>query len=112
MTSKWQKSSVITVHIWVKDYNRIFCADNSLLFCNYYDLSVEWKHKSTIDAHCASKKHISQKKNFEVKEREKVKNQQTLQTTLLVAESKKEVIEDLIEIFANADILLEKINNF
>src|SRR4051812_14321731 len=58
---------------------------------------------------CTSKKHDSQKKIFETKE--KAKSQQILQTTLLSMESKKEVIEDLIEAFANADIPLEKVNN-
>ena len=62
-----------------------------------------------MDAHCASKKHGSQKKIFETKE--KSKSQQTLQATLLSIESKNEVIENLIEAFANADISLEKVNN-
>ncbi|CAG8515170.1 4201_t:CDS:2 [Diversispora eburnea] len=35
----------------VKEYENVFHVDNGLLFCNYCDLSVEWKHKSTIDAH-------------------------------------------------------------
>src|SRR3954451_7316193 len=109
MASKRQKLCAVTVHTRVKDYNGIFRVDNGLLFCNYCDLSIEWKHKSTIDAHCTSKKHGSQKKIFETKE--KAKSQQTLQTTLLSMQSKKEVIEDLIEAFANADIPLEKVNN-
>src|SRR5690348_1293210 len=40
----------------------------------------------------------------------KKKNQQTLERNLQASESKKIVIEDLIEAFANADIPLEKIN--
>ena len=58
--------------------------------------------------HCTSKKHTLQKKCFETKD--KVKSQQILQTSLFTSESKKKVIEDLIEVFANANILLEKIN--
>ena len=108
MSSKRQKINTVTVYTRVKDYNGIFRADDGLLFCNYCDLSIEWKHKSTIDANCASKKHASQKIIFET--REKVQSQQTLQTTLLASASKKEVIEDLIEAFANADIPLEKVN--
>lgn len=103
-----RRTSSITAYTRAKEYEGVFRVDNSLLFCNYCDLSVEWKHKSTIDAHCASKKHISQKKIFETKD--KVKSQQTLQTSLLASESKKEVIEDLIEVFANANIPLEKVN--
>src|SRR6266480_2533529 len=109
MASKRQKTNAVTVRTRVKDYNGVFRADNGLLFCNYCDLSIEWKNKSTIDAHCASKKHGSQKKIFETKEKSKI--QQTLQATLLSIESKNEVIEDLIEAFANADIPLEKVNN-
>ncbi|CAG8761162.1 7892_t:CDS:1, partial [Dentiscutata heterogama] len=60
-----QKSNTITVHTRVKEYESIFRADNGLLFCNYCDLSVDWKHKSTIDAHCASKKHLTQQKLYE-----------------------------------------------
>ncbi|RIB13375.1 hypothetical protein C2G38_2198023 [Gigaspora rosea] len=86
-----QKSNTLTVR-----------ADNGLLFCNYCDLSVEWKHKSTVDAHCTSKKHLAQQKLYESKE--KNKNQQTLQASLTGAESKKKVIFDLIEAFTSADI--------
>ncbi|CAG8464964.1 6664_t:CDS:2 [Diversispora eburnea] len=108
MPRKWPKTSSVTVFSRVKEYENIFHVDNGLLFCNYCDLSVEWKHKSTIDAHCTSKKYLSQQKNFELNE--KKKNQQTLERNLQASESKKIVIEDLIEAFANADIPLEKIN--
>jgi hypothetical protein len=108
MPRKRPKTSSVTVFSRVKEYENVFHVDNGLLFCNYCDLSVEWKHKSTIDAHCTSKKHLSQQKNFE--SNEKKKNQQTLERNLQASKSKKIVIEDLIEAFANADIPLEKIN--
>ncbi|PKC52573.1 hypothetical protein RhiirA1_543466 [Rhizophagus irregularis] len=103
-------SNKINIHTQVKDYNGVFHADNGLLFCNYYDFSIKWKHKSTIDVYCASKRHDLQRKIFKTKE--KAKSQQTLQTTLLSIKSKNEVIEDLIEAFAffRANIPLEKVN--
>ena len=59
-----RKVSSITAYTRVDEYKEVFRVDNGLLFCNYCDLSVEWKHKSTIDAHCVSKKHLLQKKKF------------------------------------------------
>ncbi|PKC74728.1 hypothetical protein RhiirA1_449663 [Rhizophagus irregularis] len=41
----------------------------------------------------------------------KKKNQQTLETTLRAADSKREVIDNLIQAFAGANIPLEKINH-
>ena len=46
-----------------------------------------------------------------MKTSKKTKNQQTLETTLTIANSKREMIEDLIQAFAGADIPLEKINS-
>jgi hypothetical protein len=62
-----------------------------------------------VDAHCGGKKHLAQKRVYENNQRKG--NQQTLETTLLAAESKKEMIEDLIQAFAVADIPLEKVNS-
>ena len=44
-----------------------------------------------------------------MKTSKKTKNQQTLETTL--TNSKREMIQDLIQAFADADIPLEKINS-
>lgn len=106
MSSKKRKT--VTVYTRVEENPGVFHIDNGLLFCNYCDLSIEWKHKSTVDAHCIGKKHLTQKRNYE--DNQKRKNQQTLETTLLAANSKREMIEDLIQSFAGADIPLEKIN--
>ncbi|PKY50585.1 hypothetical protein RhiirA4_467146 [Rhizophagus irregularis] len=80
--AKTNKANAITIYIKVKEHPDVFCIKNSFLFCNYCDLSVEWRHKST----------------------------QSLETTLLAVESKREVVESLIQAFANANIPLEKIN--
>ena len=68
------------------------------MFC---DKSVDWKHKSTIDSHFNGIKHEA---------KQQVSHQQTLQTTLRAADSKKIVIEDLIDAFVGADIPLQKVD--
>ncbi|RGB27325.1 hypothetical protein C1646_769279 [Rhizophagus diaphanus] len=103
--AKTNKANAVAIYTRVKGHP----VENSLLFCNYCDLSVEWRHKSTVDSHCLGKKHLSQKKKIYEANNDK-KNQQSLETTLLAAESKREVVESLIQAFANANIPLEKIN--
>ena len=61
--------------------------------------------KSTVDGHCLSKSHIKKKQTYENNARRQG------QVTISAFESKKEVIEDLIEAFSLANIPLEKINN-
>jgi hypothetical protein len=75
------------------------------MFCNFCNLSIEWRSKSTIDGYCLSKSHIKKKQTYESNTRKQE------QVTILAFESKKEVIEDLIEAFSLANIPLEKINN-
>ena len=78
------------------------------MFCIYCDKSIDWKHKSTIDSHVNSIKHESNKRKYKAKQQ--ISHQQTLQTTLRAADSKKIVIEDLIEAFVGADIPLQKVD--
>jgi hypothetical protein len=40
------------------EYKDIFRVDNNVLFCNYCNISVDWKSKSTVDNHCKSQKHV------------------------------------------------------
>ncbi|CAB4437276.1 unnamed protein product [Rhizophagus irregularis] len=70
----------VSVYTRCNKYEDIFRVDDKVLFCNYCNVSVEWRQKSTVDNH-------------------------------LAADLKKQVIEDLIEAFAIADILLEKVNS-
>ncbi|CAG8768033.1 25372_t:CDS:1, partial [Gigaspora rosea] len=65
-----------------------------------------WKSKSTVDSYCNSKKYKTNKSNFEAQER--AKKQIFIWDSLSVSDIKNEVIEDLIEIFAIANIPLEK----
>ena len=78
------------------------------MFCIYCDKSVEWKYKSTIDSHINGSKHEANKKIYE--NRQQNVQQQTLQTSLHAADSRKAVIEDLVEVFSGADIPLQKVD--
>ena len=87
----------------------VFKEDNVVMFCNYCDLSVKWKWKSTVDGHYSSNGHIRKKQIYE--NNEHTKKQVTISTVNAASESKKEVIEGLIEAFSLANIPLEKINH-
>ncbi|PKY34385.1 hypothetical protein RhiirB3_457979 [Rhizophagus irregularis] len=104
-----KKSKVVSVYTRCNEYKDIFHVDDNILFCNYCNVSVEWKHKSVVDNHCKSQKHIS---NVRSQEESHNRTQQlTLSSTRAASESKNQLIEDLIEAFAIADIPLEKVNS-
>ena len=65
--SKKQKTT--SVHVRCSEYKDIFRVDDSILFCNYCNVSIDWKRKSTVDNHCKSQKHLSN-----VKSQEKTQN--------------------------------------
>ncbi|CAB4429475.1 unnamed protein product [Rhizophagus irregularis] len=104
-----RKRKAMSVDTRCKEYRDIFRVDDNILFCNYCNVSVDWKHKSVIDSHCGSQKHIS---NVKKQDDAQNKTQQlTLSSAQAAADSKKRLIEDLIEAFAIADIPLEKLSN-
>jgi hypothetical protein len=100
-----QRKKTVSITTRINQYPGIFREDNGIMFCNFCDLSIEWRSKSTVDGHCLSKSHIKKKQTYESNTRRQE------QVTILAFESKKEVIEDLIEAFSLANIPLEKINN-
>ena len=53
-----KKRKTVSIHTRCKEYEN-FRVDDNILFCNYCNVSVEWKHKSVIDKHCSSQKHLS-----------------------------------------------------
>ena len=108
MSSKKRKFKAVSVHSRCKEYNGTFRVDDNILFCNYCNISIEWKQKSVVDNHCKSQKHIS---NVNSHNNEKNKTQLTLPATQTAADFKKQVIEDLLEAFVIADIPLEKVNS-
>ena len=105
--SKKRKS--VSVYTRSKEYEDTFRVDDNILFCNYCNISVEWKYKSVVDGHCSSQKHTLNVKKYE--ENQNKTQQLTLNSTQIASNSKKQLIEDLIEAFATADIPLEKVNS-
>ncbi|RHZ85239.1 hypothetical protein Glove_69g56 [Diversispora epigaea] len=99
----------ISISTRMNEHPNVFREDGGIMFCNYCDLSVEWKTKSTVDGHCLSKAHINKKEIYE--RNEQAKKQTTIFTINTASKSKKEVIEDLIEVFSFANIPLEKIKH-
>ena len=69
MSSKKRKT--VTVYTRVEENLGVFHVDNGLLFCNYCDFFIDWKHKSTVDAHCMGKKYLTQKRIYEDKQKNK-----------------------------------------
>jgi len=104
-----RKKKTVSIYTRCKEYEEVFRVDSNILFCNYCNVSVEWKYKSVVDNHCKSQKHISNVKNYE--ENQNKTQQLTLFSTQTAAESKKQLVEDLIEAFVTADIPLEKVNS-
>ena len=104
-----KKRKTASIHTRCNEYKDIFRVDDNILFCNYCNISVDWKRKSIVDNHCNSQKHISNVKSQE--ENQNKTQQLTLSSAQAAAESKKQLIEDLIEAFAIADIPLEKVNS-
>ena len=104
-----QRKKTVSIATRMNQYPSVFREDNGIMFCKFCDLSVEWKSKSTIDGHCLSKSHIKKKQTYE--SNAKRQGQVTISNVNAAFESRKEVIEDLIEAFSLANIPLEKINN-
>ena len=86
-----QRKKKVSITTRMNEHPGVFREDNGVMFCNYCDLSVEWKWKSTVDRHCFSNGHIRKKQIYE--NNEHTKKQVTISTVNAASESKKEVIE-------------------
>ena len=70
------------------------------------------RKKSTINVHVRSSVHYAKKVAYENQQKNgEMWQQRTIALTISIANSKKELIEDLIQAFAIADIPLEKVNS-
>ena len=68
--------------------------------------------KSTVNDHVRSSVHCAKKVAYENQQKNgEMRQQRTIASTISIANSKKELIEDLIMAFFIADILLEKVNS-
>ncbi|RHZ77042.1 hypothetical protein Glove_186g28 [Diversispora epigaea] len=75
----------------VNEYPGVFREDGGIMFCNYCDLSIEWKSKSTVDGHCLSKGHISKKEIYEKNIQEK--KQATITPLIQLPNQKKRLLK-------------------
>ena len=82
-----KKRKTASIHTRCNEYKDIFRVDDNILFCNYCNISVDWKRKSIVDNHCNSQKHISNVKSQE--ENQNKTQQLTLSSAQAAAESKK-----------------------
>src|SRR5919205_1286034 len=96
-----QRKKQVSISTRMNQYPGVFREDGGIMFCKFYDISVEWKSKSTVDGHCHSKGHVKKKQVYE--NNEQAKKQLTISTINAASESRKEVIEDLIEAFTLAN---------
>ncbi|CAG8701415.1 9253_t:CDS:1, partial [Dentiscutata heterogama] len=65
------KKQNVTILTRLQEHPNTFRVDSNVLICEYCNEPVEWKSKSTVDNHCNSKKHKTNKNNFESQEHAK-----------------------------------------
>ena len=70
MTTRKKK---VSINSRINEHPGIFRVNGGILFCNFCDFSVEWKSKSTVDAHCLSKGHNKKQHLYEINEQKKSK---------------------------------------
>src|SRR6266508_7047248 len=105
--------SKVTVYTRASEYSNDFRVDDDLLLCIYCNHAMKWEKKSTINDHIHDIIHCVKKREYENKQKANgnVLQQRIIASTISIANSKKELIEDLIHTFAVADIPLEKVNS-
>ena len=102
----------VTVYTRAAEHPSHFRVDDGILLCVYCSHTVKWEKKSTVDDHVRGPIHCAKKKAYENKQKNgEIRQQRTIASTISIADSKKELIEDLIMAFAIADIPLEKVNS-
>ncbi|EXX54285.1 CGG triplet repeat-binding protein 1 [Rhizophagus irregularis DAOM 181602=DAOM 197198] len=86
--------------------------DDGILLCIYCNYAIKWEKKSTVDDHVRGPVHCAKNAAYEKKQRNgEIRQQRTITSTISIADSKKELIEDLIQALATANIPLEKVNS-
>jgi hypothetical protein len=101
----------VTVYTRAAEYPGDFKVDDGILLCVYCNYAIKWEKKSTVDDHVRGPVHCAKKVAHESRKNGELRQQRTIASTISIANSKKELIEDLIQAFAIADIPLEKVNS-
>ncbi|PKK57981.1 hypothetical protein RhiirC2_857989 [Rhizophagus irregularis] len=47
-----KKTKSVSVYTRCNEYKEIFRVNDNILFCNYCNISIEWKYKYVVDNHC------------------------------------------------------------
>lgn len=101
----------VTIHTRAAEYSGDFKVDDGILLCVYCNYAIKWEKKSTVDDHVRGPVHCAKKVAYESQKNGELRQQRTIASTISIANSKKELIEDLIQAFTIADIPLEKVNS-
>ena len=101
----------VTIYTRAAEYPGHFKVDDEILLCVYCNYAIKWEKKSTVDDHVRGPVHCAKKVAYEKQKNGELRQQRTIASTISIANSKKELIEDLIRAFSIADIPLEKVNS-
>ena len=106
----------VTIYTRAAEHPGHFRVDDNVLLCVYCNHAVKWEKKLTVNdhvrgpVHCAKKvAYENQQKNGEMRQQRTIVS--AINSAISIADSKKELIEDLIQAFVIADIPLEKVNS-
>ena len=108
-------------HLTAKDrareYPTILYEDGGLLFCRPCNITINHVRSSTIKDHFACNKHITKKREYDQRNEPETsrKKQATLDSVILSktesSRARNELLVDVVEAFASANIPLERLNN-
>ena len=102
----------VTIYTRAAEHPGHFRVDDGILLCVYCNHAIKWEKKSTVDDHVRGPVHCAKKVAYENQQKNgEMRQQRTIASTISIADSKKVLIEDLIQAFATADIPLEKVNS-
>ena len=65
--------SQVFISTRINEHSGVFREDGGIMFCNFCDLSVEWKSKFTVNTYCLSKRYNKRKQEYEINEQKKNK---------------------------------------
>ncbi len=61
----------VSINTHINEYSGIFKENGGIIFCNFCDLSVEWKSKFTVNTYCLSKRYNKRKQEYEINKKKK-----------------------------------------